>query len=231
MSLFAIGDTHLSLKTDKPMDVFKGWTDYVKRLEKNWRAVVNETDTVVIAGDISWEMNLQDTITDFNFLENLPGTKIIMKGNHDYWWNTKSKMENFLFENNLKSIKILFNNAYKIGDFTVCGTRGWFFDDASDSQSKVISREVGRLNMSLDEAKKLGGEPIVFLHYPPVTLNAKCDEIYDTLVKRNVKRCYYAHLHGDAVRWAFQGKSDNIKFSLISSDYLEFCPKLIELIK
>lgn len=231
MSLFAIGDTHLSLRTDKPMDIFNGWTDYVSRLEKNWRAVVNEDDTVVIAGDISWEMNIENTLTDFRFLEGLPGEKIIMKGNHDYWWNTKKKMEEFLEKNNLSTIKILYNNAYEVGNFAVCGTRGWFFDDESDTQQKVILREVGRLNMSLDEAEKLGKEPIVFLHYPPLSLNAKCDEIYDTLVKRNVKRCFYAHLHGTAVKWAFQGESDGISFSLISSDYLEFRPKLIELIK
>jgi predicted phosphohydrolase len=228
MSLFALGDTHLSLGTNKQMDVFSGWNDYVPRLEKNWRAVVGDDDTVVIAGDISWEMNLNDTFADFRFLDSLPGTKIIMKGNHDYWWETKTKMERFFSDNSLESIKILFNNAYEAGDFCVCGTRGWFFDDESDAQAKLISREVGRLNLSLDAAEKTGKEPIVFLHYPPLSNNAKCDEIYDTLVRRGVKRCFYAHLHGEAHRYAFQGKSDGITFSLISGDYLKFCPKLIE---
>jgi len=231
MSLFALGDTHLSLKANKPMDVFSGWNDYVPRLEKNWRAIVKEEDTVVLAGDISWAMRLSETEEDFAFIESLPGKKIIMKGNHDYWWETKTKMEAFFKENSFNSIEILFNNAFKIGDFCVCGTRGWFFDDDSEQSEKLISREVGRLNKSIDEAEKLGGEIIVFLHYPPITRNAKCSEIYETLVKRGVKRCYYAHLHGEAHRYAFQGESDGINFSLISGDYLKFCPKLIELIK
>ena len=228
MSLFALGDTHLSLRTNKPMDIFNGWDDYVSRLEKNWRALVKDEDTVVIAGDISWEMNLNETLTDFSFLDSLPGTKLFMKGNHDYWWETKSKMERFFDDNNLNSIKILFNNAYRIGDIAVCGTRGWFFDDESDAQQKVLSREVGRLKMSIEQAKKLGGEPVVFLHYPPLTRNARCDEIYQVLVESGIKRCYYAHLHGAAHHFAFQGESDGIRFSLISGDYLKFCPLLID---
>ena len=228
MSLFALGDTHLSLKTDKPMDIFNGWNDYVSRLEKNWCSLVTEDDTVVIAGDISWEMHLEDTVEDLSFLNSLPGKKILMRGNHDYWWETKTKMERFFKENSFDSLEILFNNAYRVGDAAVCGTRGWFFDDDSDETEKLISREVGRLNKSIDEAEKLGGEIVVFLHYPPITRNEKCDEIYNTLVKRGVKRCYYAHLHGDAHKYAFQGMSDGIMFSLISGDYLKFCPLLIE---
>lgn len=231
MSLFALGDTHLSLRTNKPMDIFNGWNDYVERLEKNWRAIVKDDDTVVIAGDISWEMNLENTKEDFAFLNSLPGRKLFLKGNHDYWWETKTKMEKFFKENSFDTIEILFNNAFRVGDFTVCGTRGWFFDDESPEQEKLISREVGRLNKSIDEAEKLGGEPIVFLHYPPITRNAKCEEIYKTLVDRGIKRCYYAHLHGEAHRYAFQGEIDGISFSLISCDYLKFCPKLIEKIK
>lgn len=231
MSLFAIGDLHLSLRTNKQMDIFKGWEDYVSRLEKKWRAVVSDEDTVVVVGDISWEMDIKDTLTDFKFIDSLPGKKLFIKGNHDYWWNTKKKMEIFLDENELTSIKILHNNAYRVGDFTVCGTRGWFFDDKSENEEKVIAREVGRLKASLDEAKILGGEPIVFLHYPPISQNGRCDEIYNVLIEYKVKRCYYAHLHGEASNWAFTGESDGIKFSLVSSDFLDFCPKLIELIK
>ena len=228
MSLFALGDTHLSLKTDKPMDIFKGWNDYVSRLEKNWRALVKENDTVVLAGDISWEMALEETTEDFRFLDSLPGKKIILKGNHDYWWSTKTKMDAFFNNNGFSSFGILFNNAYRVGDIAVCGTRGWFFDDESEASSKVINREVGRLNASIDEARKLGGEAVVFLHYPPITQNARCDEIYNVLVERGIKRCYYAHLHGDAHKFSFQGVSDGIKFTLISSDYLKFSPLYIE---
>ena len=228
MSLFALGDTHLSLRTDKPMDIFNGWNDYVQRLEKNWRSLVKDDDTVVIAGDISWEMHLEETVEDFSFLNSLPGKKIFLKGNHDYWWETKTKMEKFFSDNSFDTFSILFNNAFKVGDIAVCGTRGWFFDDESDETEKLISREVGRLNKSIDEAQKLGGEPVVFIHYPPITRFARCDEIYNTLVDRGIKRCFYAHLHGDAHKYAFQGKSDGVEFSLISGDYLKFCPLLIE---
>lgn len=228
MSLFAIADTHLSFGTNKPMDVFSGWQNYEERLQKNWNAVVGENDTVVIAGDISWGMKLADTLEDFRFLDRLNGRKIVMKGNHDYWWSTKSKTDRFLSENGINSIDILFNNAYKVGDFVVCGTRGWFFDCSKDEDQKVLAREVGRLRTSIDEAKKLDGEIIAFLHYPPVSLTEACHEIYDTLVEQGIKTCYYGHLHGQSVNWAFRGEKDGIKFDLISADYLSFCPKLIK---
>lgn len=138
MSLFAIADTHLSFGTNKPMDVFSGWQNYEERLQKNWNAVVGENDTVVIAGDISWGMKLEDTLEDFRFIDRLNGGKIVMKGNHDYWWSTKSKTDRFLSENGINSIDILFNNAYKVGDFAVCGTRGWFFDCSKDEDQKVL---------------------------------------------------------------------------------------------
>ncbi len=228
MSLFAIGDTHLSFGTDKPMDIFNGWTDYEARLEKNWRAVVDDDDTVVIAGDISWAMKLEKTYEDFSFLNSLPGQKIILKGNHDYWWNTKKKMDGYLEENGFDTLHILFNNAYRVGDISVCGTRGWFFDCVNDEDAKILNREVGRLKMSLDEAKKLSGEPVVFLHYPPLSREQTCGELYDVLVEEKIERCYYGHLHDASCRWAFTGESDGINFSLISGDYLGFCPKLVE---
>lgn len=228
MSLFAIADTHLSFGTDKPMNIFAGWQDFEERLEKNWNSIVTENDTVVIAGDISWGMKLEEALEDFCFLDRLNGTKIVMKGNHDYWWSTKSKTEKFLAENGINSIKILFNNAYRVGDISVCGTRGWFFDCSKQEDQKVLAREVGRLKASIDEAKRLGGEPIVFLHYPPISLTETCSEIYDLLMREGIKTCYYGHLHGSSVNWSFRGESDGIKFDLISADYLGFCPKLIK---
>ncbi len=227
MSIFAIGDTHLTFSTDKPMDIFRGWTDYVERLEKNWRAVVGEEDTVVIPGDISWAMSLEQAKKDFAFLHSLPGKKLIMKGNHDYWWTTKKKMDTFLAENGFDSLSILHNNAFRVGDFTVCGSRGWFFD-AENSDSKVLLREAGRLDMSLSEGKKLGGELIVFLHYPPVMTNVCCNEMMAVLKKHGIERCYYGHLHGESTLKAVRETVDGIKFSLVSADFLEFCPKLIE---
>ncbi len=227
MSIFAIGDTHLTFSTDKPMDIFRGWTDYVERLEKNWRAIVNDGDTVVIPGDISWAMSLEQAKKDFAFLNSLPGHKLIMKGNHDYWWTTKRKMDTFLSENGFDSVSILHNNAFRVGDFTLCGSRGWFFD-AEKSDSKVLLREAGRLDMSIEEGKKLGGELIVFLHYPPVMTNMRCNEMMAVLKKHGIRRCYYGHLHGESTLRAVRENIDGVDFSLISADFLEFCPKIIE---
>ena len=149
MNIFALGDTHLSLGTDKPMDIFKGWDNYFDRLESNWRAVVKKDDVVVIPGDISWAMSLESAESDLRFIHSLPGKKVIIKGNHDYWWNTKRKMDNFLAEKSFDSISVLFNNAYRFGDVTVCGSRGWFFDAEDNADKKVLLREAGRLRMSI----------------------------------------------------------------------------------
>ena len=224
MALFVIADTHLSLSTGKTMSVFDGWSDYESRLEKNWRAVVGDSDTVVIPGDVSWCMSMEEGLEDFRFLDSLPGRKILMKGNHDYWWSTKKKADEFFEKNELNSLNILHNNTYVEGNIAIAGSRGWFFDAESDSDKKVLLREVGRIKKSIDEAKKTGLEPVVFLHYPPLTLLQKCDEIYDLLVDENIKRCYYGHLHSYSHQSAFNGESDGIKFTLISADYLGFCP-------
>ncbi|MCR5484339.1 MAG: metallophosphoesterase [Clostridiales bacterium] len=229
MSLFAIADTHLSFGTDKPMDIFSGWQDYEKRLENMWRSVVKDDDTVVVAGDISWAMSLEEAKEDFAFLDSLPGTKIIMKGNHDYWWSTKSKADRFFLENNMTTLKILHNNAYLVEGFSLCGTRGWSMECEKSEDKKVLLREVGRLEVSIAEGKKLGGELIVFLHYPPVSSGMiESGEISSVLEREGVKRCYYGHLHGASHRTAVNGEVNNVKYSLISGDYLKFCPKLIE---
>ena len=228
MSLFAIGDPHLSLSCDKPMDVFPGWSDYVERLDYNWRALVGEADTVVLPGDISWAMSLEAATADFAFLHALPGQKIILKGNHDYWWNTKRKMDAFLEENGFSSIRILHNNAYRVGDFTVCGSRGWFYDAENDADKKVLNREAGRLRRSIESGKALGGELLVFLHYPPVSLLQTCDELMNVLREEGVSRCFYGHLHGASRFNAVIGEQNGVTFSLVSADHLGFCPKLLE---
>ncbi len=227
MSLFAIGDTHLSFSCDKPMDVFRGWQDYVTRLEKNWRAVVEDTDTVVIPGDLSWAMRLKDTLEDFRFLNDLPGEKIILKGNHDLWWETMKKMTAFLEENHLHRLHILHNNFYEAGGLALCGSRGWIMGEGEDDR-KVLLREVARLETSLAAAKDCGKEPVVFLHYPPITLDRKCDEIIEVLHRYQVKRCYHGHLHGPALHSAVNGEVDGVVYRVVSGDALEFCPHLIE---
>lgn len=229
MSVFAIADLHLSLGTDKPMDIFHGWNNYVERLEKNWRAIVKPTDTVVIIGDISWAMRLDEAEADFRFIHNLPGRKLILKGNHDYWWITRKKIEDFLKLKGFDSIEIVFNSAALAENIAVCGTRGWFYDcGASEADLKVLNREVGRLNASIDAAMELDGEPIAFIHYPPVYADFECDEIMQTLIQRGIKKCYYGHIHGTAAgKKAVTGEYKGIKFTLVSCDYTEFFPVLI----
>ncbi len=227
MSLFVIGDTHLSLSVDKPMDIFRGWTDYIDRLKNNWNKVVSPDDSVVIPGDISWAMNFNEAVKDFSFLNSLNGTKYILKGNHDYWWNTMSKMNKFLNENGFDTIKIIHNNAFSVEGFSVGGSRGWFYDDTAEADKKVILREAGRLRMSLQEASKLDGELIAFLHYPPISSNQECEEILSVLKEFPVKRCYFGHLHGFVAPENAKIEWSGIEFNLISADYLGFVPRLI----
>lgn len=228
MSLFAIADLHLSIGEDKPMDIFAGWNDYVSRLKDNWLKIVDKDDTVVISGDISWAMRLEETYEDFKFIDDLPGRKIFLKGNHDYWWGTKSKIEKFLADNNLKTISILFNNSFVCDDYAICGTRGWFLENTGEKDIKILNREVGRLTASIESAIKSGKEPIVFLHYPPFYNNYECTEIIDVLLKYNIKKCFYGHIHGRKnIKNAFEGNYKGIEMKLISCDRLSFIPLLL----
>lgn len=221
MSLFAIADLHLSLGVDKPMDVFPGWAGYVEKLEKNWRENVRPEDTVVVAGDISWGLDISEAKEDFAFLDQLPGTKILLKGNHDLWFSTKTKVEKFFAENGFSTLKILFNNAYEYGGRAICGTRGWMNDPI---EKKVLLRECGRLRMSLEEGKKFGKEPLVFLHYPPVFGGGECYEILDVLLEYGIKQVYYGHIHGYSSGYAINGIRNGIDFRLISCDFVQFNP-------
>ena len=227
MSLFVISDPHLSLNTDKSMTVFPGWDDYVERLEKQWRQLVREDDTVVIGGDISWAMAIDDALEDFRFLDSLPGRKLLFKGNHDYWWCTRRKMDTFFEENGLTTLRIVHNDAVPVDDrFAVCGTRGWFYDDAEDN-AKILRREAQRLRTSIQAAKQTGWEPIVFLHYPPIFEGRVCEELTDVLREEGIRRCYYGHVHAAGIRQAFEGEWEGITFRLTSCDALRFCPLLI----
>lgn len=226
MALFALADTHLSIGEDKKMDRFGGWEKYEQRIQDNWRAIVKPEDTVVLAGDISWAMKLTDTLPDFGYLHALPGRKILMKGNHDYWWCTKTKMDNWLVQNGFDDMCILFNNAYEYGDYVICGTRGWSYDCPEDEQI-VLLREVGRLEASLEAGLATGKEPLVFLHYPPVYGDYVCEEITEVLHRYNIQRCYYGHLHGMAGRKAFIGNWEGIEMRLIAADHVNFVPQLL----
>ena len=228
MALYVISDTHLSLNADKSMTVFQGWDDYVQRLEKNWRLLVTAEDTVVIPGDVSWGIGLEQAKADFAFLHDLPGRKLLLKGNHDYWWTTRRKMDVFLAESGFDTIRVVHNDAVVVDDrIAVCGTRGWFHDAEEDADKKVLLREAGRLRASIRAAKETGKEPVVFLHYPPLLVNQQCPEILSILQEEGIKRCYYGHLHGPAIRMAADGLIDGIEYRLISADALHFCPVLV----
>ena len=225
MSIYAISDLHLSFNADKPMDIF-GWQDYENKIKEDWKSKVKEDDLVILGGDFSWSMQLQDTFKDFEFIHNLPGKKIILKGNHDYWWNTMSKMNKFIEENGFDTISILHNSSYDFDGFSVCGSRGWFFDSDEEHNEKVLNREVMRLKASIEAAKN--EEKIVFLHYPPVYENQNCKEILNLLKEKGIKKCYYGHLHGMAAKYAFDDNFEGIDFKLISADRLKFVPLLIK---
>lgn len=227
MSIYTIGDLHLSLGCEKPMDIFRGWSNYVEKIKENWNSLVKNNDTVIICGDISWAMGIENAYEDFKFINNLTGNKIILKGNHDYWWTTFNKMEKFLKDNHFDTIKILHNNSYVIENIAVCGSRGWIFEQGESHDTKIIDREVGRLRTSLLSVKDENLEKIVFLHYPPVYNCDISEKIMDTLKEFNIKKCYYGHIHGSGHRFAIDGIYDDIDFHLISADYVGFKPILV----
>ena len=228
MALFVIGDTHLSLSVNKPMDIFGGWNYYMQRLEENWRAVGGQEDTVVIPGDVSWGMSMNEAKADFAFLHSLPGKKILMKGNHDYWWTTRAKMEAFLAENGFDTLSILHNNAVSVEGVSLCGSRGWMFEQGQAHDKKLIAREAGRIRASLQDADRFGDqEKILFLHYPPVFMQDSIPEFLEVMKEFGVRRCYYGHIHSQGCRFAFQGDWEGVRLEMVSADFLRFCPKKI----
>lgn len=240
MSVFTIADLHLSTldSTNKSMEVFgKRWTDYINRLKNNWCRLVSEDDTVIIPGDISWALSLDEALSDLKFIDELPGKKILGKGNHDFWWCTMKKHADFFEKHNIKTISFLFNNAHRVENFIIAGTRGWYHDEGATSVpentdfDKLVKREEQRLRRSLEAAVKLREEApecpiIVFMHFPPYWCDKESEGIMDTLREYGIKRVYYGHIHGT---YAFPSLTeyDGIKMSLISADYLEFTPKIV----
>jgi len=240
MAVFAIADLHLSTlaSTNKSMEVFgRRWAGYITRLQENWRKVVSESDTVIIPGDISWAISLEEATSDLKFLASLPGRKILGKGNHDFWWTSMKKHGEFFEKNGITGIDFLYNNAHELDEFVAAGTRGWFFDeDMMVAQrgadfDKIVAREAMRLEASLKEAKQLseasgGKEIIAFLHFPPYRAGRAVEPFIDLLAEYNVSRVYYGHIHGAYSDPPFE-EYRGIKFSLISADYLSFLPKII----
>lgn len=226
MALYAIGDLHLSLTANKSMEVFgEAWKNYVVRIEESLSTLTDD-DTLVLAGDTSWGMSLEEAEADFRFLDRFPGRKLLVKGNHDYWWNTAAKLHRFFEEKGIRTLKILHNNCAFYGDYAICGTRGWFLEeDQKPHNAKVLNREVLRLEASLQAA---GDRPILcFLHYPPLYQGYECPEILAVLEKYHVGTCCYGHLHGPVIKRRMEGRRGETDFSLISADYLGFVPKKI----
>ncbi|MDD6090101.1 MAG: metallophosphoesterase [Candidatus Limivicinus sp.] len=224
MALYTIGDTHLSLSRDKPMDIFgEKWKDHAEKLKSGFSAV-GQDDLTVICGDLSWGMGIEETKEDFLFIDALPGRKIILKGNHDYWWSTATKTRKFFEQNGISTIDILYNNCFDYGDYAICGTRGWFYEEekGNEHDAKIMHREIMRLETSLNAAgdrKKL-----VFLHYPPVFQSYRCEEILQLLKKHEVRLCCYGHIHGKGCNFAFNGWMDGTEFRLVSADFVDFTP-------
>ena len=234
MSLFVLSDTHLSHSTDKPMNIFGSrWESHTQKIYDAWQEIVSPEDTVVIPGDISWAMSLDEAYYDLAFLDGLNGKKIISRGNHDYWWCTMKKLNAYIAEKELSSISFLHNNAINVEGYTICGTRGWYYEKknapAETDYQKIVAREVGRLEMSIEEGKRIceDREIIVFFHFPPVYADFVCNELVDVLKKHAIARCWFGHIHSV---YDVSGiiEHEGITFRMASADFLDFKPLLIK---
>ena len=227
MALYVIGDTHFSEGCNKPMDIFGGaWTGYRDKLVSSL-SILRSEDTLVLAGDFSWGMSLQEALPDFRLLDSFPGKKLLIKGNHDYWWETVSKMKRFFAENAIETIDFLHNSCYFYNGAALCGTRGWFYDknDPAAGDDKIFKRELIRLEASLKAAVDQGACEIdCFLHYPPVFAGTEVPQITEILSRYPVKRVFYGHLHGESLRGAFSGMRNGIYYAVVSADALGFRP-------
>lgn len=227
MALYAIGDLHLCLGAPKPMDIFGGaWVGYMEKLRKGM-SVIGPEDTTVLLGDLSWALDLQSAKADFAWINEIPGRKIILKGNHDYWWSTAAKFYKFCEENGFSDQYILNNNFFEYDGYAICGTRGWFYEElrSGEHDEKVFKRELLRLEASLKAAGDL--RKIVFLHYPPKYKGYECPEIIELLKRYEVRQCFYGHLHGASHGLAMEGQWDGIEYRLVAADKLGFHPFMV----
>ncbi|MBE7035216.1 MAG: serine/threonine protein phosphatase [Ruminococcaceae bacterium] len=225
MAIYAISDLHLGLSCDKPMDIFGArWENYLETLQENWCKTIGPEDVVLLPGDLSWATYIDDAEADFQFLHSLPGKKLISKGNHDYWWETLNKLNNWLSAHGFEDIEFLHNTVRVIGNVAVCAAKGYPDTGQSDEDKKLYNREVSRLQLSLDMAKKSGAETIfVMLHYPPSSQS----DFVRLMEEYKVSRCLYGHLHGRHHAMATIGEHNGILYHLVSADYLHFKPLLI----
>ncbi|MEG2144637.1 MAG: metallophosphoesterase [Oscillospiraceae bacterium] len=227
MAIYTMGDLHLSLSGSKPMDIFGGWQDYVSRITDFWQETVKDGDWVVLAGDISWGMSLEEALIDFKYIDALPGEKIILKGNHDFWWGSITKMEKFFLDNGLKTLHLLHNNCVAAEDKIICGTRGWMVESDGEPDKKITLREEGRLRTSILSAGNSNLEKIVFLHYPPVYGNRESGKMVEIMQEFHISRCFYGHVHGKAHEKAINGGYKGLELALVSADFLKFKLRLV----
>lgn len=224
MAIYAIADLHLSFNTNKPMNIF-GWLNYENKIKEDWLSKVRNDDFVLLLGDFSWEIKLKDTFMDFDFINKLPGKKILLKGNHDLWWTTIKSMREFLNQQNIENVDFLYNNSYEYENKIICGTRGWNLIEENEQDKKIINREVLRLENSIKDGIKKFGEDkeiIVCMHYPPITKENQNNEFIKVMEKYNVKKCLYGHLHGKAHMNAIEGIKEGIEYTMVSCDYTNF---------
>lgn len=225
MAIYTIADLHLSFNTNKPMDIFgQNWQNYEEKIKQNWLENVTENDIVILPGDFSWAMYLDETEKDFKFINDLPGKKILLKGNHDYWWSTVTRMRKYLKEKEFKNIDFLYNNSYEFKNKIIVGTRGWTISEEQEDR-RLTKREVDRLELSIKDGIAKYGENkeiIAFMHYPPVTKNYMNTDYIKLMKKYNIKKCFYGHLHGNSIQDAIEGIVDGIQLKLVSSDGLDF---------
>lgn len=228
MALFAIADLHFSFAKPKPMDIFgANWQNHANRIIEHWQNTITPQDTLLLPGDISWAMHLPDAQKDLAVIDHLPGKKILLSGNHDYWWKSSAKLEG-----QFPAMKFLKNGAIPYEDYFICGTRGWTCpNDISFTKEdeKIYKREQIRLRLSLDTAMYQGAKQIiVMLHYPPVNDKHEPSAFTEIFKSYPITTVVYGHLHGtESHKQALQGNLDDISYHLVASDYLNFCPKRI----
>lgn len=231
MALYTIADLHLPLGKNKPMDIFgKAWQGYVERLEYNWQRKIKSEDTVVLPGDFSWATYLEESEKDFEFLNRLNGKKILLKGNHDYWWTTMSKLNKFIEDKGFDGISFMQNNCFMYENIAMCGTRGWLhpaWDNFNSEDKKIFDREVLRLELSLKSVKEYD-DIYVFTHYPPMSVEREENDFIKMMKSYGVSKCFYGHLHSAAHRNAVNDIEGGIEYRLVSGDYLQFDPLLIK---
>lgn len=229
MALYTISDLHLPLGVDKPMDVFGSeWDNYVYRLRDNWQKTVKPEDYVILGGDFSWATYIEEAEKDFKFLNELNGIKFLLKGNHDYWWTTKKKLDEFILEKNFSDIHFIQNNTYLYKDIALCGSRLWQYPEGTNHTQdnlKIYNREICRLELSLNEAMKASPKEIIlFTHYPPVTWQNTVNSFTELVSRYPVSECFYGHLHAASQKNAAEGVFNGVKYTLVSCDYMNFMP-------